>query len=286
MKSYQCLLIALVLAFAAPVRGENEVKLEPNARWHLYFPDLPNTLAAMVTGEKQPTQLTVRLPANYSANGKFPLFLFLNGGNGGFGDRMPVDRATIGSNDFICANLPLFKRSIASTNRDDITVVMEDYETISNAYQIMLQKLFDTVPNITRERSALAGFSNGAHTIGFLLERHDEFILQNFQSFALVEGGFGSFAASTAIPVITPRLKQSRIFVMYGDKFSPEYATLPVIHENLVRACALNAQSNHLDLTSVVMHGYGHEWPPQYADLLGKWVHGEKLPELEKDKRN
>jgi predicted esterase len=281
MNFRQLLLIALALALTPLARGANEVKLEPNARWHLYFPELPDTLAVMATKEKQPTQLTVRLPANYSATGKFPIFLFLNGSNGGFGDRMPVDRATIGSNDFICANLPLFKRSLAST-KDDVGVVMEDYETVSNAYRVMLQKLFDTVPNITRERSALVGFSNGAHTIGLFLERHDEFILQHFQSLGLVEGGFGSLAASTAGPVIAPAVQHSRIFVMYGDKFSPEYADLPVIHDDLVRACLLNARTSHLDLTSVVMHGYGHEWPPEYAPLLAKWVRGEKLPLLEK----
>lgn len=282
-KSHYLFAVVLIFVIAMCARGADDIKLEPNARWHLYFPELPDTLAVMTTGEKQPTQLTVRLPANYSTTGKFPLFIFLNGGNGGFGDRMPVDRSTIGSNDFICCNLPLFTTT-SSTNADPMVVTMEDYEKVSGAYRVMLQKLFDTVPNITRERSAIGGFSNGAHTIGILLERHDEFILQHFQSFALVEGGFGSVAAVLATPVTASRIAQSRFFVMYGDKFTPEYATLPIIHDDLVRACVLNAQVNHLDLTPVVMHGYGHEWPPKYGDLLGKWVRGEKLPEPTKEK--
>jgi hypothetical protein len=117
------------------------------------------------------------------------------------------------------------------------------------------------------------------------LERHDGFILRHFQSFGLVEGGFGSLAAIMATPAIAPGIQQSRFFVMYRDKFQPADAMLPIIHDDLVRACVLNAQLNHLDLTPVVMHGYGHEWPSAYADLFGKWVRGEKPPELERNKR-
>ena len=40
------------------------MKLEADARWSLEFPDLPDTLATVDTGERQPARLTVRLPAN------------------------------------------------------------------------------------------------------------------------------------------------------------------------------------------------------------------------------
>src|SRR5262245_13397068 len=90
--------------------GAANVKLEPNARWSLDLPELPDTLAPMSSGQKQPPRLTVQLPENYSRDGKFPLFVFLNGGDGGRGDSLPLDCRTVGSNDFICANLPLFKR--------------------------------------------------------------------------------------------------------------------------------------------------------------------------------
>jgi hypothetical protein len=144
----------------------------------------------------------------------------------------------------------------------------------------MLQKLFDTVPNIATERSAIGGFSNGAHALGLLLDRQDEFILRHFRSFELVEGGFGSLAATVGIPVMSPALKKSRILVVYGDKFAPEYATVPLVHDLLVRGCAANAAMLHFDLMPVIMHGYGHEWPPECGDLIGKWVRGEKLPEI------
>ncbi len=85
----------------------------------------------------------------------------------GRGDTLPRDPKAIGSNDFICASLPLFKR--AFDKRDGVLVTIDDFETASRAYRAMFQKLFDTVPNITPEKSALGGFSNGAHMTALLL---------------------------------------------------------------------------------------------------------------------
>jgi predicted esterase len=52
-------------------------------------------------------------------------------------------------------------------------VTIDDFETVSRAYRVMLQELFDTVPYIAPERSALGGFSNGAHTTALLLAGQD-----------------------------------------------------------------------------------------------------------------
>ena len=275
------LVFALALAFVASSRGADDVKLEPNALWHLYFPDLPDTLAVLVNHEKQPTQLTVWLPTNYSREGKFPLFLILDGDDGGFGSRLPLRPGTIGSNDFIYVNLPLFKRSYTGTN-DSRVVTMEDYDAMSRAYRVMLQKLFDRVPNITRERSAFGGFSNGAHALGVLLLNRDEFILKHFQAFFLIEGGFGSLAACVANPGTDSALKGSRILLMYGDVPLPDDDPTRIVNDHLARACALRAKQNHLDFTSVVMRGYGHELPTEYEHVLEAWIRGDKLPTQEK----
>src|SRR5688572_11951830 len=105
--------------------GAAVVKLEPDARWQLEFPQLPDTLATIISGERQPARLTVQLPANYSRTGKFPLFVFLNGGDGGRADGLPIDRTTVGSNDFICVNLPLFKR--AFDKKDGGLITIDDF---------------------------------------------------------------------------------------------------------------------------------------------------------------
>ncbi len=62
-------------------------------------------------------------------------------------------------------------------------VSMDDFDTISQAYRAMFTKLFEAVPNLKPERSALGGFSNGGHTTGVLLAGQDEFILDHFRLF-------------------------------------------------------------------------------------------------------
>src|SRR5439155_17466373 len=151
MKSFGFVAMVVILAATAPGSSADTVKLEPNATLRLDFPSLPETLANKFTGEKQAARLTVQLPENYSAAGKFPLFIFLHGGHGGHGEPHPVTREIIGPRDFICVTLPLFKRSF---DKDEGALVsMDDFPTIANAYRVMIQKLLDTVPNITPERS-------------------------------------------------------------------------------------------------------------------------------------
>jgi hypothetical protein len=267
LKAIAIALFACVFACRAA-----DVKLEPDARWSLEFPELPETLTTMVTGERQPARLTVRLPANYSRDGKFPLFVFLNGGDGGRGDTLPLDHKTVGSNDFICANLPLFKRRFDKNAGGLVSV--DDFETISRAYRVMLQKLFDIVPNITPERSAFGGFSNGAHTIALLVAGQDEFILRHFCAFYFVEGG--SPLAANALH--GPGLKRCRFLLLRGDRGEPEHAAKAFTH--ITQALEYAAKGHELDFTFITMRDTGHAFPLKYQLLLGQWVRGERLSDL------
>ena len=75
------MLIAVVVIVAGACDAA-EVLLKSNAPLRLEFPELPETLATMLMGEKQPARLTAQLPENYSLEGTFPLFAFLHGGHG------------------------------------------------------------------------------------------------------------------------------------------------------------------------------------------------------------
>ena len=260
-----CIVMVLALRVVVCARGAAGIALEANAQWQLEFPGLPDTLATMSTGQRQPPRLTVRLPANYSREGKFPLFAFFNGNDGGRGDSLPRDPKTIGSNDFICASLPLFKR--AFEKRDGVLVTVDDFETAGRAYQIMFQKLLDTVPNIAPERSALGGFSNGAHMTALLLAGQDDFILSHFRAFYFVEGG-NPLAANALHRAV---LKPCRFLLMCGDEGN-DYLTPAV--EARARECGL-------DFTFVTMRGTGHEFPLKYQRLLGQWIRGERLSETD-----
>jgi hypothetical protein len=153
---------------------------------------------------------------------------------------------------------------------------MDDFEIVSHAYRIMLQKLLDAVPNITPERSALGGFSNGAHTTAVLLAGQDKFILDNFRSFFFVEG-----ASPLAANVLQKfSMKRNRFLVLFGDqsKGQPVREALILVSRSL----EYSAEERQLDFTSIVMRGAGHELPMKYAELIGRWVRGEAMPELEK----
>lgn len=273
MQTVKTLAIALFVCGIPLACAAAEVKLEPDARWSLEFPDLPDTLATMDTGERQSARLTVRLPANYSRDGKFPLFVFLNGGDGGRGDTLPIDRRTVGSNDFICVNFPLFKR--AYDKKDGGLVTVDDFETVSRAFHVMLQKLFDTVPNITPDRSTMGGFSNGAHTAALLLAGQDDFILRHFRAFYFVEGG--SVLAANALH--RAALKNCRFLLLRGDQSEAEPERKAYSH--ITQAMEYLAKERGLDFTFITMRDTGHGLPPKYQLLLGQWIREEKIPETD-----
>lgn len=280
MKASYALALASCVAITHLAQGASDFKLEPNATIRLDFPDLPDTLATAGSGERQPARLTATLPTNYTREGKFPLFIFLNGGDGGRGDGLPVPRQQVVPRDFICVSLPLFKH--AYNTNDGGLVSMEDFPTVSRCYRTMLQRLFDSVPNITPERSTLGGFSNGAHTIGILLAGQDEFILSHFRAFYFAEGGFGPLAANV---LRKTAMKPCRFLLLRGDKADddrPESKAEREHNTHLAQALEFKAQKHHLDFTSIVMRGHGHELPSNYITLLGQWVRGEKLSDSEK----
>lgn len=267
-------MLALVLAVTTCANGAEAVKLEPNATLHFEFPDLPDTLATVQSGVKQPAQLTAQLPENYSRDGKFPICVYLDGGAGGPGDKQDIARKIVGSRDFICVNLPLFKR--AYNTNDGVLISMDDFETVSRACRAMLQKLLAAVPNITPERSVFGGFSNGAHTTALLVAGQDEFILHHFQAFYFVEGG--DFLAANALHKNS--MKHSRFLFLHGDYSGGVQGSEG--HGFINRAIEHYAKAENLDFTTVVMRNTGHDFPPKYMAIAGQWIRGEKLPDLGK----
>ena len=146
-------------------------------------------------------------------------------------------------------------------------MTVDDFATVSRAYRVMFQKLFDTVPNIATERSALGGFSNGAHTTALLIAGQDDFILSHFRAFYLVEGG--SPLAANALH--RSALRPWRFLLMRGDR------TVDYLSQSL----ELEARERGLDFTFITMRDTGHEFPLKYQRLLGQWIRGERLSETE-----
>src|SRR5438128_1391578 len=102
------LLITMSAVAFSSAHAADTVKLAPNVKLTFEFPDLPETFFAKSTGDKRPAMLSAQLPENYSPQGKFPIFVFLNGGSGGGGSSQTA-RDIIGPRNFIAVGLPLFK---------------------------------------------------------------------------------------------------------------------------------------------------------------------------------
>jgi len=261
-------------------------KLAPNAKLSFEFSDLPQTYYGQSTGEKLPAKLTAQLPENYNPRGKFPLFVFLEGGVGGRGDATTA-RTLAGPRDFITVSMPLFREE-GSPNSITVLgipintggmITANDSPVLSRAYRKMLEKLLQAIPNVTPERSIFGGFSNGAHATGALLAARDPFILEHFTSFCLFEGGMALAMDSSALD--NPTLKTCRYILFMGDtdqdpklRFQRHVFAMPMIHKIQQRAAA-----RKIDFTLVVMNGYGNAMPPEYQKVLSQWVRGEMTPQ-------
>jgi hypothetical protein len=269
--------VSVLFAAVACVYGAGDGPLEPNTTLRFDFPELPDTLMSVFSGQKQPASLTARLPENYSRQGAFGLVVLLGGGDGGRGTDPAEARAIAGPRDFVAVSMPLFKRSLDRKEPyGGLMVSMDDFETISLAYRAMLNRLFQAVPNIKPERSAMGGFSNGGHTTAVLLAGQDEFVLSHFRAFFFVDGGMGPLAANVFQK--TP-MKRCRFLMLCGEKPAGDPDREFCIATT--RGLGWAAQDCHLDLTTVMMRGHGHEFPDSYRKLVGQWVRGEKLPESE-----
>jgi len=252
-------------------------EVSPNATLRFEFPELSPTLSTLTSGDKAAPVLTIRLPENYTADGQFGLVLHLDGGGGGKGDNPGGARNIVGPRDYVCANLPLFKK--AMDKRDSyggLVISMDDFQTISAAYRVMLKKLFEMVPNIDPERSAMGGFSNGAHTTAVLLAGQDETVLEHFRIFYFVDGGVGPLAANCLQKF---SMKRCRFLALAGDQ--PAAETFRQAFLQFFSGLSASARQFKLDFTAVTMRGYGHAFPAPYGKLIGCWIRKEPLPEIE-----
>jgi predicted esterase len=154
-------------------------------------------------------------------------------------------------------------------------ILPNDYETISAAYAVMLKRLNEVVPNIDASRSALCGFSNGAHTIGVLLAKQDPVILQQFHSFGMFEGGVMLPMTVGLAGQLPEPLKKHRYMIIFSDVDAPTEGKAadpfrPFFY-NIFQNFSKNAKANGVDLTFVTTHS-GHHFGVDEKPLVADWA--------------
>lgn len=142
---------------------------------------------AAVPDPNHPPQMTVFLSKNYDTadtSRKYPVLIFLSGGDGGSAGDPSVARKLSEETDYVCVDLPLFK-----TDMGDYIVRENDSRYAWPFYKTMLAKLEEAVPNLHKEQYVLGGFSNGAHMTQGLIDTSNGEVAHRFHAFFLVEGG-------------------------------------------------------------------------------------------------
>ncbi|MCP4898457.1 MAG: hypothetical protein GY906_15895 [bacterium] len=250
------------------------VDLEPGKVVEVPFPetDLPPSLYTLFTGNSAQPTLTFRLPDNYSPDRKYPLLVYVPGFHGGPSGNIGNAQTIAGPYDWVVASLPLFKSNL---DREEIgrgvIVSFEDYTTISTAYETILGRLFELVPNLDPERSAMVGFSNGALAIAVLVSGHDEFVLSHFKSFCLVDNGMFHLT-----DLHKKRARDRRFLVLAGDDKEDMGRDLRIRGGRLLED---SWRLLGVDLEFRVLKDTGHEFRDRQMAIVGRWLRDEEFEE-------
>lgn len=251
----------------------NAAILQPGKEIEILFSgaDLPPTLFSMMNNEAATPSLTFRLPDDYSPTNTYPLLVYVPGYDGKSGGNIYNAETIAGPRGWIVASLPLFKKAIDPTEPSrGVLVSFEDYPVISKAYHAMLGRLFERVPNIDRRRSAMAGFSNGAITIGVLVSSHDEFILGHFQNFCLVDQGMFHLT-----DLHKSGARDCRFLILVGDRED-------IGRDLKIRQSRLQEDSWKLlnvNVSCRILKDTGHEFNEPQMEIVGEWLRNEVAKE-------
>jgi predicted peptidase len=181
-------LLVSLLAASSALPAEPAAKLTPGGTLTVQFPKMPPTFYAVYQKQNTKAQMTIFLPTNYDPGRKFPLLVFLNGGDGGAGGDLGVARSLCQGKDFVCVCMPLFKANDPN-HPGGYVMNRQDGRYMWPFFKTMLARLDEVVPNIDPAHRVLGGFSNGAHATASLLDESDGEIARRFSAFLFVEGG-------------------------------------------------------------------------------------------------
>jgi len=226
--------------------------------------ELPATLYRAFTGNKTDAFLEYCLPADYSKKKNYPLLLYIPGFHGHPGGNIRNALDIADNRECIVASLPLFKANIdRSEPGKGLIIGFSDYSVLAGAYKVMLEKFFQAVPNIDSQKSAMVGFSNGAIAIAVLVSSHDEYILNKFHSYCLVDQGMFHLTDLHKTPT-----KNHRFLILVGDKI--DYG------RNLkIRGAKLVQDAYQLigcRIESRILQNTGHELTQNCMKDIGTWV--------------
>lgn len=261
MKRRFCTAVVLPVLMLAVLRSEG---ISPGSPHTEEFRDLPQTLWSLgqPVENKKPPAFTVWIPEDYSPRRIYPVMVYMGGARGESGHDINHLRTFMGTESFILVSFPLFK------NTDDIARHREDpnihalaidpgqCHLLWSAYEPMLKRLFDLIPNIDRQNTFFGGFSNGAHATAVLLNDPEigSELRKYFNTFYFVEGGH-ALRLSHALP-------DANLLFMQGEQRAPWL-------EKVASPLQWNVR---IGVEVRTMPGIGHAFPAAEKAWLRDWI--------------
>jgi predicted esterase len=232
--------------------------LQPGKTFTIQFPNIPSTLAELLDARGMKPMMTVFLPQNYDPARKYPLLIFLNGGDGSRGNNPGVARALSEEMDFICADLPLFR--VPNFDKTKMVLQSEDGKYMWPFHKQMLEELERVVPNVDTAHIVIGGFSNGAHATGAMIDQSNGEAARMFAAVFLVEGGGHMTQYSL--------LKGKPLLIVYGGQ-----GPRPERIQEIITA----ANAGGVELTTYAMKGVGHAFPLWVYPTVRTWLRGPAI---------
>jgi hypothetical protein len=237
---------AAVIEAAVP-RTELKAQVAPGATLRFDFPELT------VDRKGARAACHLKLPANYDAGKKYPLVVWLGGGEGG----NTPSKAFLPEGDFILVGLPYPK----GANNPAQANMVGDYAKVWAYQRFMLDEIAKVVPNIDKSHSIIAGFSNGGHAIdGMLRLSSGPKLTDYFGIFIFADGGGTVYSSKGNLPI----LKGKFAYACWGsEKGSNKLAT-----GQLPKAL----KSKGATVVGSEMTGVGHSFAETEHPKVAEWL--------------
>jgi hypothetical protein len=230
-------------------RTELKAQVAPGATLRFDFPELT------VDRKGARAACHLKLPANYDNAKKYPLVVWLGGGEGG---NQP-NGSFLPAGDFILVGLPYPK----GANNPSQANMVGDYAKVWPYHRFMLDEIAKVIPNLDKSRSIIAGFSNGAHAIdGMLRLSAKPRLTDHFGVFIFVDGGGTGYTSLGALP----DLKGKFAYACWGElkgSNKPNTSHLPAALKTKGATVVGSEMAG-------VGHAFGETEKPKIAEWLEK----------------
>jgi hypothetical protein len=260
-----CLLLAIGLGLQAQDKGTATVAAKPVPRTELKAQVAPGAALKFdfpeLTVDRKGALAAchLKLPADYDAAKKYPLVVWLGGGEGG---NQP-NSSFLPAGDFILVGLPYPK----GANNPKQANMVGDYAKVWAYHRFMLEEIAKVIPNLDRSRSVIAGFSNGGHAIdGMLRLSTKPRLTDHFGVFIFVDGGGTAYSSLGALN----DLKGKFAYACWGElkgSNKPNTSHLPA---------ALKAKG--ATVAGSEMAGVGHAFGETEKPKIAEWLEKVALP--------